>query len=82
VSCTGLTGVGAFLWELSSLARVARLKVQDDPVRLCRVSGVRSDRRWFVAARVGFSAAFSSRLWWLLVPRTRLQWLCGLGQLG
>jgi hypothetical protein len=40
VSCTGLTGAGAFLWELPSLSRVTRLKVQGDPVRLWRVSGV------------------------------------------
>jgi hypothetical protein len=30
----------------------------------------RSDWCSPVAARVGFSAAFSGRLWWLLIPRT------------
>jgi hypothetical protein len=32
--------------------------------------GDRSDWCWSAAARVGFSAAFSGRLQWLLVPRT------------
>jgi hypothetical protein len=82
VSCTSLTGVGAFLWELPSLARVTRLKIEGDPVHLRRLSpedptgtgltgaGDRSHRCWLVAAQVGFPAAFSSRCRWLLVPRT------------
>jgi hypothetical protein len=81
VSCIDRIGARAFLWEFPSLAQVTRLKVQGEPMRLWRVSDVPaaqsgrsdkdwSDRCWSVAARVGFSTAFSGRLWWLLVPMT------------
>jgi hypothetical protein len=66
VSCTGLTGVGAFLWKSSSLAGVTR----------CVSGGCRVIRPWpvwpvwSVAAQVACSVAFSSRFQWLLVPRT------------
>jgi hypothetical protein len=79
----GCFGLGSRVTRsVSGHCRVIRWSSLGDPARTDLTGGGdRSDQCGLSAAQVACSVAFSSRLWWLLVPMISSTSVRGLGQL-